>query len=482
VKYFPPFRFDTRRGALTRAGRPVPLTRKAADVLSCLIGHDGDVVSHAEILARVWPDTHVHPGNIKVLVRELRLALDDDPRRPRYIRAESGRGYAFVAQAADALSPLLSGADAAHATSRIGRDAEFAIMTEPLDIAIERSTPQLILLTGGRGLGKTHLCRSLAEHACARGTVRVASAQALEAATSGGGDLALPLEALESLERQYQTAVPALLARCAPAGRGALLRSSDAASLLRDLTTAFEKIAADAPLLVILEDLQWADVRSLECLRAIGLRAAAGRLCVLATLAPTSDAHLASLHAIAAAWPADRRTVVSIDPWAPTELNTLLGQRLGTDLAGLVRARMQEVGGGNPGLATSAVESLVRGHRAPIDPELWLERGLREAVRDLAERMPSADREVLDIAARLGPAFTASDIAAFLPVASAVDPSSIEVRLDGLAASHLFVERAPWHRSDADAVFRWRAPIVADALLPRTVAALTRVPATSRGR
>src|SRR5215510_10458276 len=97
MKYFLAYRFDERDGSLSRESKTVAITRKASDLLRCLVERAGTVVSHESILASVWPDAHVQPDNIKVLVRELRRAFADDPHDPRYIRTENGRGYAFVA-------------------------------------------------------------------------------------------------------------------------------------------------------------------------------------------------------------------------------------------------------------------------------------------------------------------------------------------------------------------------------------------------
>ena len=97
MKYFAPFRFDETERTLWREHDLLPLTRKAADLLACLMNAQGKWVAKNAILSTVWPDTHVHPDNIKVLIHEIRQTLRDDARNPRFIRSESGRGYAFVA-------------------------------------------------------------------------------------------------------------------------------------------------------------------------------------------------------------------------------------------------------------------------------------------------------------------------------------------------------------------------------------------------
>ena len=98
MQTFGSFHFDPAERTLWCGGSPLPLTRKAAALLSCLIDGRGSWISKSAIMASVWPDTHVHPDNVKVLVREIRVALGDDFHAPRYIQSEPGRGYMFVAE------------------------------------------------------------------------------------------------------------------------------------------------------------------------------------------------------------------------------------------------------------------------------------------------------------------------------------------------------------------------------------------------
>ena len=104
MKHFARFRFDEVDRKLWSGADLVPLTRKAAEILACLIAHPGATVSHHTLMQTVWPDTHVQQDNIKVLVHELRHALGDSPASPRFIESESGRGYAFIAALARGFS------------------------------------------------------------------------------------------------------------------------------------------------------------------------------------------------------------------------------------------------------------------------------------------------------------------------------------------------------------------------------------------
>jgi DNA-binding winged helix-turn-helix (wHTH) protein len=87
MKSFPPFSFDVEDRTLWFGQQQVALTRKACAVLHCLLNAGGEWVSKATIMSAVWPDTHVQPDNVKVLIREIRQALGDEPRLAKCIRS-----------------------------------------------------------------------------------------------------------------------------------------------------------------------------------------------------------------------------------------------------------------------------------------------------------------------------------------------------------------------------------------------------------
>jgi DNA-binding winged helix-turn-helix (wHTH) protein/Tfp pilus assembly protein PilF len=95
---FGPFRLDTEARALWREGRQVPLTPKAYDTLLELVRGGGRVVGRDELMRRVWPDSYVEEGNLKVTVFMLRKALEENPSEPRYIQTVARRGYRFASE------------------------------------------------------------------------------------------------------------------------------------------------------------------------------------------------------------------------------------------------------------------------------------------------------------------------------------------------------------------------------------------------
>jgi len=93
---------DTRQ--LLRNGKEIHLTPKAYLLLEALISERPKVISKADLQQRLWPDTFVVEANLSALVAEVRTALGDRARAPRYIRTAHGFGYAFCA-ATTAIEP-----------------------------------------------------------------------------------------------------------------------------------------------------------------------------------------------------------------------------------------------------------------------------------------------------------------------------------------------------------------------------------------
>jgi len=96
---FGPFVLDLDTRQLTREGREIHLSPKAFELLLTLVVDRPKVISKTVLQARLWPETFVAEANLSNLVAEIRGALGDPPRAPRFIRTAHGFGYAFVADA-----------------------------------------------------------------------------------------------------------------------------------------------------------------------------------------------------------------------------------------------------------------------------------------------------------------------------------------------------------------------------------------------
>jgi len=93
--------FDSELRQLLRDGVQVHLTPKALRLLELLLERRPRPISKQHIRDVVWPDTAVAEGSLANVVFELRSALGDDPREPRFLRTVHGYGYAFCSDARD---------------------------------------------------------------------------------------------------------------------------------------------------------------------------------------------------------------------------------------------------------------------------------------------------------------------------------------------------------------------------------------------
>ena len=95
----------------------VKLGNKAFQVLLRLVEQDGGLVTKDELFSSVWDGMAVSESALTSAVKELRRALGDDPKNPRFIESVYGRGYRLVAQAVAESEPTRPKASAAHPES-----------------------------------------------------------------------------------------------------------------------------------------------------------------------------------------------------------------------------------------------------------------------------------------------------------------------------------------------------------------------------
>jgi DNA-binding winged helix-turn-helix (wHTH) protein len=96
--FFANCRFDTKSRQFQRGSADVHLSPKAHELLHLLIAQRPRVVSKAELMEALWPDTFVVEGNLPVIVAELRSAIASRPTvAAAVIKTHHGIGYSFAA-------------------------------------------------------------------------------------------------------------------------------------------------------------------------------------------------------------------------------------------------------------------------------------------------------------------------------------------------------------------------------------------------
>jgi DNA-binding winged helix-turn-helix (wHTH) protein len=102
---FDRFTLDTGTRELQAEGAIVHLSPKAFDLLEILVQKRPEAVPRAELEKRIWRSTHVSDTSLAGLVGELRKALGDQGRPPRFVRTVHSYGYAFCGTASVPRAP-----------------------------------------------------------------------------------------------------------------------------------------------------------------------------------------------------------------------------------------------------------------------------------------------------------------------------------------------------------------------------------------
>ena len=298
MRSFQSFRLDTTNQCLWHGKARADLTPKAFDVLRYLVEHAGRLVTPDELLEALWPDTYVNPEGLRRYIQEIRKALGDRPAKPVFIETLPKRGYQFIAPVLEDSTAKPFDASAEAAKKIVGREVALAELEHCLAKSLQRQR-QIVFVTGEPGIGKTTLVDEFQRRAAANVlSLRIARGQCVEG--YGGKEAYYPvLEALSELcrgsERPFlvQTLAaqaptwlvqfPALVKR---EHREMLQREILGATrerMLREICEALETITSEHPLLLVFEDLHWADASTVDLISALARRRRPAKLMLLGT-------------------------------------------------------------------------------------------------------------------------------------------------------------------------------------------------------
>jgi len=281
MKRFGCFELDAANESLWCEGKQVPLAPKPFAVLRYLVENPQRLVTHDELLDALWPETYVQPQVLRTYVLELRKLLGDDPNEPQFIQTVPKRGYRFLAKVAAVRQEMSE--SAALALDIVGRDAELDKLATDLEQSA-RGNRKLIFLTGDAGCGKTALIDAFCARSCSDDGARMIRGQSVEG--FGGKEPFYPVrEALGQLLDQEKTSE--LLAGRLPGWFGKATENGAKVPALGEVCEVVETLAQGEPLLLVLEDLHWADASTLDLISALARRRGNQRLMILASYRPT---------------------------------------------------------------------------------------------------------------------------------------------------------------------------------------------------
>ncbi|MDQ0465497.1 DNA-binding winged helix-turn-helix (wHTH) protein [Caulobacter ginsengisoli] len=84
---------------LRRGEARVRLEHRAARALELLCERRGEVVTQAELIQRLWQGRQVSDNSLAVVIGDLRRALGDNARQPRFVETVAKAGYRLIAPA-----------------------------------------------------------------------------------------------------------------------------------------------------------------------------------------------------------------------------------------------------------------------------------------------------------------------------------------------------------------------------------------------
>ena len=499
IFHFGPYRLDGFDGQLWRHHEMVKLTPKAIAVLWCLAEQAGQVVTKDTLLDTVWAGTVVSEGVLTVCMREIRQALGDDARQPRYIETVCRRGYRLVALVETHLAhphkspasldvPLLS-----FPTWFVGREAEIAQVRTCLERA-QSGQRQMLFVTGEAGMGKTALVDTCTTALEAQDDVWIGRGQCVEHYGPGTGFLPI-LEALGRLCRgpggttvigQLQQWAPTWLAQLGgmlPASEQAQLqRQTQGATrerLLRELAEALERLTETQLLVFVLEDLHWSDASTIEALTMVARRREAARLAILGTYRPMDlilrehplkQAKLElQLHGQCSELPLPYLSTAAVEAY--------VGQRFPESVSAIVAPLVHQRTSGHPLFMVHLSEYVAYHEELEVRTgEEWVTRvaevvqavprGVQQLIELQLERLTPDAQRVLEMASMVGVEFVVATLAAGLQVSHDL-PESI---CEELVQQGAFLEAcglAVWPDGTVSGRYRFRHVLYQQVLYQR---------------
>jgi DNA-binding winged helix-turn-helix (wHTH) protein/tetratricopeptide (TPR) repeat protein len=99
IYQFGPFRFSKESAELLKNGKKIPLKVQSAKVLGILLENHRKLVTREQLIREIWPDRTVEFDlSLNSCLRDIRHALGENPKHPRFIETLPKRGYRFSAE------------------------------------------------------------------------------------------------------------------------------------------------------------------------------------------------------------------------------------------------------------------------------------------------------------------------------------------------------------------------------------------------
>ena len=403
----------------------------------------GDTVNVAARLEQAAPALEILIG--APTYRLVKHAVEVEELEPLELKGKSERvpAYRLISVEREADSVVRR-----HEAAMVGRDTELRLLEEGFELAREHGRPQLVTVVGDAGLGKSRLIGELMSRL--HGEAQILKGRALG---YGDGITFWPLmgavrQAAGIVEDDDVAAARRRLSELVHGREDVEARIASAIGLseesfpVQDIFWAarelFRSLARERPLLVVFEDVHWAEPTFLDLVEHVLAGVEAPVLLVCDSRPELLDArgHWRDL---------PDSTVIELHPLTAAESARVIENMLGFDgIDERVRRHVIDAAEGNPLFVEQLVSMLIDDglveHRdgqwhardelatVTIPPTIGMLLGAR------LDKLEPGERAIVDVASVIGQVFARDAVAALVPTASSVE---ITERLGTLAAKRL---------------------------------------------
>jgi DNA-binding SARP family transcriptional activator/class 3 adenylate cyclase/tetratricopeptide (TPR) repeat protein len=386
----------------------------------------GDVFAVAAHLAHAAADGDVLVSETtRSMVKE---GVQAEPAAEVEVAGEAQRPWRLTAVGADATvfprhldAPL------------VGREWELAQLRHGLDRALRGRTSFLVTVLGAAGIGKSRLAQELADSLGESATVLLG-----RCVSHGAGATFSPLAELirDAAGATSPDAIAALLEGEQDAGQiaqriagaiGSAEPAGSAAELFWAVRKLFAVIAGARPLVIVVEDIHWAEPTLLDLLEHL-VEATREAPILLLCLARSE------LLDVRPTWGGGKMnsSALLLEPLSPAESELVVGHAGGSELGEAVAARIAEAAEGNPLFIEQMVAMALEAGSEATD--VTVPPTIQALLAARLDRLGALERGVLERASVVGREFWRDAVVHLSPVE---ERDTVDQRLDALARREL---------------------------------------------
>lgn len=437
VHAFADCELDEQLFQLRRRGEIVAIEPKVFDVLLYLLRHRDRVVTKDELFDTVWAGQAVSESVLPKCINVARRAVGDESAEQQIIRTVHGRGYRFVAavtprETAQEETPT-SGApvEGRPGAPFVGRAPVLERLRDALTV-VSAGRGQVHLVAGEPGIGKTRVVDELAALAREqRALVAVGRAYEGDGAPAFWPWLQILRTCVDALEASSLTPLmgagaadiaallPDVRARIRGLPRPEPIEAESARfRLFESVTTFLQRVAARQVLVIVLDDLHWADEASLRLLRFVAGGVNAARILLVGTYRDVEVRRGHPLVDVLGALARDGLSErIALRGFEVADTTELIESISGAPASPAVAAAVQEMTDGNPFFIREVVRLLVgdggvAATQGVAPSDLLLPQGVRDAIGRRLDRLSPPCNAVLRLASVLGREFNVAVLSA----------------------------------------------------------------------